>query len=236
MAEKILIVEDDEELQEFLKTSLSQENYETIFSTTGKEALEYLKKEMPNLILLDLGLPDMDGLEICRTVKQSASTRTVPVIMLTARSTTDDKVTGLESGADDYIVKPFEPQELMARIKAIFRRLEYYAPVQDEIITKGGITLNVGTRTVIVDYKVNIDLSTKEIQLLYLLMKNCNQVVERGHLLKTLWGYQDGAESRTVDVHIQRLRRKLNEQVNKFNEYLGNKIVTVEGYGYKFVD
>jgi DNA-binding response OmpR family regulator len=236
MPEKILVIEDDEELQEFLKQTLQLENYEAIISANGKDGLQQVKKASPGLILLDLGLPDIDGLEVCKVIKQSADTRPIPVIILTARSTTDDKISGLECGADDYIVKPFEPQELLARIRAIFRRIDYYAPQQDEVITKGSITLDVGKKTVSVDFKVDIDLSPKEFQLLYLLLKNCNKVMERSYLLKSLWGYQGSVESRTIDVHIQRLRRKLSEQVNKFSEYMGERIVTIEGYGYKFVD
>lgn len=236
MPEKILVIEDDLELQEFLMQSLSQDDYAVDLASTGRDGLNHMKKNSPNLILLDLGLPDMDGLDVCKTIKQSADTRTIPVIMLTARSTTPDKITGLECGADDYIIKPFEPQELLARIKAVFRRIEYYAPQADEIITKGGISIDVGKKTVTVDFKVDIDLSPKEFQLLYLLMKNANQVLERSYLLKALWGYHETVESRTIDVHIQRLRRKLSEQVNKFSEYTGKRILTIEGYGYKFVE
>lgn len=235
MAERILVVEDDVETQEFLKEGLQLEGYQVIQAYTGKESLIKLKKEKPNLILLDLCLPDIDGINICRQIKQTTDTRTIPIIMLTARGTTDDKITGLEAGADDYIPKPFEPAELVARIKAIFRRIEYYAPQPDEVISKGGIILDVGKRKVTVNFQEDVELSPKEFQLLYLLMKNSGQVLERKYLLKSLWGYSEDMESRTVDVHIQRLRKKLIEQVDRFSSHFSKRIVTIEGVGYKFV-
>lgn len=236
MAEKILIIEDEEETIEFLKECLKLEGYEVIYSTNGREGFQKILKEKPNLILLDLGLPDVDGVEICKNIKQNTDTKTIPVIMLTCRTATDDKVTGLEAGADDYIVKPFEPHELIARIKAIFRRIEYYAPGPDEIISKGGITIDVGKHKVLVDFSTDIDLSPKEFQLLYLLMKNSGRVLEREYLLKSLWGYTGQTESRTLDVHIQRLRKKLTQQGQKLSEKLNERIVTIEGIGYKFED
>ncbi|MBU2567409.1 MAG: response regulator transcription factor [Elusimicrobia bacterium] len=236
MAEKILVIDDDEETAEFISEGLKLEGYTPVVASNGKDGLNKAAKEIPNLILLDLGLPDMDGLEVCKRIKQSEETRTIPVIMLTARSTTSDRVTGLEAGADDYLVKPFEPHELIARIKAIFRRVEYYAPKPNEVLNKGGIILDVGNRRVTIDFKTDVDLSPKEFQLLYLLMKNSGSVLDRDFLLKTLWGYSSSSESRTVDVHIQRLRKKILEYVQKFNEYMNDRIVTVEGFGYKFLD
>jgi len=236
LPEKILIIEDEEETIEFLKECLRLEGYDVIYSRNGRDGLQKTLKERPNLVLLDLGLPDTDGIEICKNIKQNTDTKTIPVIMLTCRSATDDKVTGLEAGADDYIVKPFEPHELIARIKAIFRRIEYYAPQENEVISKGGITLDVGKHKVQVDFSADIDLSPKEFQLLYLLMKNSGRVLEREYLLKTLWGYTEQTESRTLDVHIQRLRKKLTQQGDRLSQQLGERIVTIEGIGYKFVD
>ncbi len=236
MAEKILIIEDEMETIDFLKECLGLEGYEVSYSTVGKEGLQKIKKESPNLVLLDLGLPDIDGLEVCKNIKQNAETRTIPIIMLTCRTDIKDKVTGLEAGADDYIVKPFEPHELIARIKAVFRRIEYYAPQPDEIISKGGITIDVGKHKVQIDFTADLELSPKEFQLLYLLMKNSGHVLEREYLLKTLWGYTEAKESRTVDVHIQRLRKKLAEQGEKLSKHLNERIATIEGFGYKFVD
>ncbi|MFN3966488.1 MAG: response regulator transcription factor [Endomicrobiia bacterium] len=236
MGEKILIIEDEEETIEFLKEYLTSEGYEVLYSTTGRDGLQKIKKENPNLVLLDLGLPDIDGLEVCKNIKQSTDTRTIPIIMLTCRTDITDKVTGLEAGADDYIVKPFDPHELIARIKAVFRRIEYYAPQPDEIISKGGITLDVGKHKVQVEFSADIELSPKEFQLLYLLMKNSGNVLEREYLLKSLWGYTGSTESRTVDVHIQRLRKKLQESGQKLIQQMNKRIITIEGIGYKFED
>jgi two-component system, OmpR family, alkaline phosphatase synthesis response regulator PhoP len=228
-AEKILVIEDDEETAEFIKETLNLEGYEPIIALYGEEGLRKLDEENPSLILLDLNLPDIDGLDICKRIKENVDTRQIPIIVLTARVTTDDKVTGLDAGADDYLVKPFSPRELLARIKAIFRRIEYYAPQTDEIISKGGVTLEVGTHHVVVTIYEEVDLAPKEFQLLYLLMKNSGKVLQRGYLLKTLWGYSQDRDTRTVDVHIQRLRKKLGDTA-------GKRIETIEGYGYKFID
>ena len=228
-AERILVIEDDEETAEFIKESLNLEGYDPIVALTGRDGLDKVKQSNPSLILLDLNLPDIDGLEVCKQIKEDVDTRQVPVIMLTARVTTDDKVLGLEAGADDYLIKPFSPRELGARIKAIFRRIEYYAPQADEILSKGGITLDVGTHHVVVTIYQEVDLAPKEFQLLYLLMKNSGKVLQRGYLLKTLWGYSQDRDTRTVDVHIQRLRKKLGDAA-------GKRIETIEGYGYKFID
>ena len=226
--EKVLVIEDDDETAEFLKTGLELEGYITIIANCGRDGLNKLKKDKPDIILLDLGLPDIDGLEICKMAKTDAVTKEIPLIMLTARSATSDRVTGLEAGADDYIIKPFTPQELIARIKALFRRIDYYAPEPDEVLCKGGITLEVGSRKVNVNIISTLDLTPKEFELLYLLMKNSMKVVERGHLLKTLWGYDENTDSRTLDVHIRKLRKKLGEEAAKH-------IVTIEGVGFKFV-
>lgn len=226
--EKILIIEDDEETAEYIKQGLSLEDYEPIVALRGQDGLDKVKSENPNLILLDLNLPDMDGLDVCRAIKQDVDTRQIPVIVITARVTTEDKVTGLEAGADDYITKPFSPREIIARIKALFRRVDYYAPQPDEIISKGGITLDVGARHVIVTMHLEVDLSPKEFQLLYLLMKNSGKVLQREFLLKTLWGYSEDKETRTLDIHIQRLRKKLGDEASKHVE-------TIEGFGYKFI-
>ncbi|OGS22776.1 MAG: hypothetical protein A2252_10650 [Elusimicrobia bacterium RIFOXYA2_FULL_39_19] len=236
MVEKILVIEDEEETQEYLKLGLELEKYSVITALNGTTGLSLAKHEAPNLIILDLGLPDVDGIDVCKELKQAAATKTIPVVILTARARTNDKVTGLDAGADDYIIKPFEIKELVARMKALFRRMEFYAPQPDEVITKGGITIDVGKHKVTVNFKADIDLSPKEFQLLYLLMKNSEKTLERNYLLKSLWGYSDNVESRTVDVHIQRLRKKLTEQVGKFDDHLNKRIITMEGFGYKFVE
>lgn len=226
--EKILIIEDDQETADYIKQSLMLEDYEPIIALTGQKGLDEVKEENPNLILLDLNLPDIDGIAVLQSIKQDIDSRHIPIIVITARVTTEDKVTGLEAGADDYILKPFSPREVIARIKALFRRVDYYAPQPDEIISKGGITLDVGARHVIVTVHMELDLSPKEFQLLYLLMKNSGKVLNRDYLLKTLWGYSEDKETRTLDIHIQRLRKKLGEEASKHIE-------TIEGFGYKFI-
>ncbi len=227
---KILVVEDDQELVEFLKQLLETNNYKVEHSYTGKDILKKIEIYNPDLILLDLTLPDIDGVDVCREIKADVRFKVIPVIMLTARSSTEDKLVGFESGADDYITKPFDSKELLARIKALLRRVELYGIKQDEVITLGPITLSVAEHKVTVLQPQNIEFTPKEFQLLYLLMKNNGKVLERKFLLRTLWGYADEQEmekTRTLDVHIMNLRKKLGEGVGKY-------IKTVENIGYKF--
>lgn len=225
--EKILVIEDDREVSDFLKLGLEIEGFEPIMALSGRDGLRKLEKDKPTIILLDLGLPDIDGIDICKEIKKNPLTQEIPVIMLTARSSTTDKVTGLETGADDYIIKPFTPQELIARIKAILRRIDYYAPVKTEVISKAGITVEIANKRILVEGKGEIDFTPKEFELLYLLIKNSPRVLERKYLLETLWGYKDNFESRTLDVHILRLRKKLGED-------LAAHIRTVESIGFRF--
>jgi len=229
VGEKILIIEDDPQVADFLKQSLELEGYQCSSALNGIDGLNKIKKENPDLVLLDLGLPDIDGIEVCKKIKTNIITQKIPIIMLTARTQTEDSVTGLETGADDYIVKPFTPQELLARIKGMFRRMGYYVSEPEEIISKGGVTMEITSRRIMVNIPTEIDLAPKEFELLYLLMRNSNKALRREYLLKTLWGYEDTSDSRTLDVHIQRLRKKLGEQA-------GKRIETVESYGYRFVD
>lgn len=227
---KILLIEDDQETVEYIENILTNTGFQVEHSYTGKDIIKKISIYSPDLILLDLTLPDLDGIDICRDIKADVRFQAIPVIMLTARSSTEDKIVGFECGADDYITKPFEPQELIARIKALLRRVEVYGSKTPEIITIGPITLDVDSHKVTVLQPQNIDLTPKEFQLLYLLMKNQNRVLERKFLLKTLWGYADEEEmekTRTLDVHIMNLRKKLGEEVGKY-------IKTVENIGYKF--
>jgi len=227
---KILIIEDDQETVEYIKNILTAAGFHTEYSYTGKDIIKKISVYFPDLILLDLTLPDVDGIDVCREVKSNFRFQSIPVIMLTARTSTEDKIIGFECGADDYITKPFEPQELVARIKALLRRVEIYGGKPSEIITIGPITIDADSHKVTVLQPQNIELTPKEFQLLYLLMKNKNRVLERKFLLKTLWGYADEEEmekTRTLDVHIMNLRKKLGEEVAKY-------IKTIENIGYKF--
>ncbi len=227
---KILVIEDDQETAEFIKQVLSAEGFEVVHSYTGKDIIKKVLLHSPDLILLDLMLPDVDGIDVCRELKADFRFQTIPVIMLTARASTEDKIIGFESGADDYLLKPFDPRELVARIKALLRRVEIFGSKPHEVITIGPITIDVDSYTVTVLQPQKIELTPKEFQLLYLLMKNHNRVLDRKFLLRTLWGYSDEQEmekTRTLDVHIMNLRKKLGEGVGQY-------IKTVENIGYKF--
>ncbi len=227
---KILLIEDDQETAEYIKQVLTAAEFDVIHSYTGKDVVKKILLHSPDLILLDLTLPDVDGIDLCRELKADFRFQGIPIIMLTARSSTEDKLVGFESGADDYIVKPFEPRELIARIKALLRRIEIFGGKPHEVITVGPITIDVDSYSVTILQPKRVELTPKEFQLLYLLMKNRNRVLERKFLLKTLWGYVDEEEmekTRTLDVHVMNLRKKLGEEI-------GNYIKTVENIGYKF--
>jgi DNA-binding response OmpR family regulator len=227
---KILVIEDDQETAEYIKEVLTTAGFDVIHSYTGKDVVKKILLYSPELILLDLTLPDIDGIDLCRELKADFRFQGIPIIMLTARSSTEDKIVGFESGADDYVIKPFEPRELVARIKALLRRVEIFGGKPHEIITVGPITIDVDSYSVTILQPKKIELTPKEFQLLYLLIKNRNRVLERKFLLKTLWGYVDEEEmekTRTLDVHVMNLRKKLGEEI-------GNYIKTVENIGYKF--
>lgn len=225
---KILFLEDDEELVHFLEEVLTVGGYEIEHYYTGKDIIKKVEQTLPDLVLLDLTLPDCDGIDVCRELKDDIRFKSIPVIILTARTSTEDKVVGFECGADDYVTKPFDPKELLARIKALLRRVELGGAKPDEVLTLGPITLDVGSHKVTVLQPQNIELTPKEFQLLYLLMKNEGRVLSRKFLLETLWGYADEEEmekTRTLDVHIMNLRKKLSDS--------GKFIKTVENVGYK---
>lgn len=227
---KILLIEDDQELADFLIGILTSAGYSVEHSFFGKNIIKLTQQFLPDLILLDLVLPDTDGIDICRELKSDVRFKTIPVIMLTGRSSVEDKIIGFECGAEDYITKPFDQKELLARIKALLRRVDIYGSKPEEIITLGPITLDVTSHIVTVLQPQKINLTPKEFQLLYLLMKNNNKVLERKYLLQVLWGYTDEQEmdkTRTLDVHVMNLRKKLGENVGKY-------IKTVENIGYKF--
>lgn len=219
---KILIVDDDENISELISLYLEKENYSTKIVDNGNDVLEAVKSFNPNLVLLDLMLPGKDGYDVCKEIRQ---TSTVPVIMLTAKGETFDKILGLELGADDYMVKPFDTKELTARVKAVLRR---YTPKENK-----GKQINLPNLTInLSNYSVNhddgkIEMPPKELELLYYLASNPNQVFTREQLLDRIWGYEYIGDTRTVDVHVKRIREKINE-----NDFWGLK--TVWGIGYKF--
>lgn len=231
---KILVVDDEIHILELVKYNLTQGGYEVITAESGEEAVECLKKETVQLVLLDWMLPKMDGIEVLQWIRLNAATKKLPVILLTAKSDEISKVVGLEVGADDYLAKPFGIHELMARIKALLRRADYseqkVEPVKTEDeIRIDDIVINKTRRTVVVRGE-EIELSMKEFDLLYLLANNRGIVFSRVNLLESVWGYDYIGETRTVDVHISNLRKKVEED-DAHPVY----IRTVRGVGYKFI-
>lgn len=224
MTETILIVDDEQRIIDLAQMYLEQDGFHVISATDGVQAYERILKQMPALVVLDLMLPGMDGLEICRRVRTQSD---VPIIMLTARSDDIDKIVGLELGADDYLTKPFNPRELLARIRAILRRTDRKNLVDaPPALTLDNLTIDARGRAVRVDGKL-IELRMKEFDLLYLLAQNVGIVFSREHLLDVVWGYSFAGETRTVDMHIAHLRHKLKG--------MQPTIETVWGVGYKLV-
>ncbi|NCB28583.1 MAG: response regulator transcription factor [Clostridia bacterium] len=221
MAKKILIVEDEENIRELLRLYLEREAYEVIEAPNGVEGLKKWKSETPDMLLLDVMMPIMDGWEVCRTIREESN---VPIIMLTAKGETSDRVSGLEMGADDYIVKPLEMREVIARIRAVFRRL---APEDSGKLSYDKLVVDKQAYDLIVDGK-RVDAPPKEIELLYFLASSPNRVFTRAQLLDDVWGFDYFGDTRTVDVHIKRLREKLEDVSDKWD------LKTVWGVGYKF--
>jgi DNA-binding response OmpR family regulator len=224
MQSKILIVEDDPNIASLIELYLQKEGYKTQISYNGREALSAFTEFNPDLMLLDIMLPEMNGYDICREIRKQSN---VPIIMLTAKTETFDKVLGLELGADDYIVKPFEPKELLARVKAVMRR--YNIPVdqkQSNEIIYTNLKINPDDYSLIYRGEL-MEIPPKEFELLTFLAKNPNQVFTREQLLDHVWGYDYYGETRTVDVHIKRLREKFSDE----NDW---QIKTVWSVGYKF--
>ena len=199
--QKILIVDDDVHIAELISLYLNKEGYETKEVYSGDKAVKAFLSFAPNLVLLDIMLPEMNGYDVCKEIRKISN---IPIVMLTAKGETFDKVLGLELGADDYIVKPFEPKELIARVKAVLRR---YEPKEDNSkkIVIPNLTIDLGNYSVIYHGK-QMDLPPKELELLYFLASNPNQVFTRDQLLDRIWGYDYVGDTRTVDVHIKRIR------------------------------
>jgi len=220
---KILVVDDDRHIAELISLYLNKEGYETKEAYSGRNAVEVFSSYSPYLVLLDLMLPEMDGYQVCREIRKISS---VPIIMLTSKGEVFDKVLGLEMGADDYIVKPFDPKELVARVKAVLRRFENRDADVSKQVVWPELAINPSTYTATYHGK-ELELPPKEFELLYFLAKHPNQVFTREKLLDQIWGYEFMGETRTVDVHIKRLREKMT-----FEDVWGIK--TVWGVGYKF--
>ena len=224
MASRVLIVEDEPDIRGLLAFHLEREGYQVFKSNNGADALRQVRARPPDLVLLDLMLPEMDGLEVCRRLRQDPATAPLPIVMLTAKGEEVDRVLGLELGADDYIVKPFSPREVVARIRAVLRRSR--APAGAAPIVTGTLLIDVARHTVRVD-GAPVGLTPKEFDLLRALAEAGGRVLAREFLLDRVWGYATAGEleSRTVDVHVRRLRVKLGGE--------GRRIVTVKGVGYR---
>jgi len=225
VANNILVVDDEPILLKGLKFSLEQDDYNVDTATDGKEAYNKILANTYDLVVLDLMLPEIDGLEVCRMVRESSM---VPIIILTAKGDDSSKLLGLEYGADDYLTKPFNILELKARIKAILRRVRFNDKLATSVITVGEFSINTLGRKVTIDSK-DINLTAKEFDLLMLLVMNRDKVYSREELLETIWGYEYFGDVRTVDVHIRRLREKIEKNSSQ-PEY----ILTKWGVGYYF--
>ena len=232
---KVLVVDDDPNIVEVLRLYFDKDGFAVVSCLTGDKAVETFQTSQPDLVVLDLMLPGKDGYDICREIRKTSD---VPIIMLTARSDTLDKVVGLELGADDYLQKPFEPKELLARVKAVLRRTKKQETASSEskdnkenteVISYEGFTVDTARYVVTVDGK-EIDIPPKELELLFFLASHPNRVFTREQLLENVWGYDLYGESRTVDVHVKRIREKLEKPNVKTNW----QIKTVWGVGYKF--
>ena len=225
--EKILIVDDDANIAELISLYLTKECYDTRMVQDGEEALAMYEQYQPNLILLDLMLPGIDGYQVCREIRAKSN---LPIIMLSAKGEIFDKVLGLELGADDYIMKPFDSKELVARVKAVLRR---YQPAKPEAAAANikcveypDLTINQTNYSVVYHGKA-VDMPPKELELLYFLASSPNQVFTREQLLDHIWGYEYIGDTRTVDVHVKRLREKIKDHASW-------RLATVWGIGYKF--
>lgn len=226
----IFVVEDEAHIQQLIKYNLEANSYKVSTFDNGESFLIACKDSIPDLVLLDLMLPGIDGLQVCRNIRQDSRLRNIPVIMLTAKSEEFDKVLGLELGADDYITKPFSVRELVARVKAILRRVNTKNDEESEVIKYGQITVDTSRREVYKNGKL-IDLPLKEFELLKLLMLNKGRVMSRELLLEKIWGFDYFGETRTVDVHIRYLRQKIEDDDSN-----PTYIETIRGIGYKFRD
>ena len=224
MTKRVLVIEDEPDLRSTLEFNLKSENYKVTTASDGGSALAEISKNIPDLILLDLMLPDMSGLEICKKIRGESFSDKVSIIMLTAKGEEVDRVVGFELGADDYVVKPFSVRELMLRVSSILKRSKEKAS-NDEKIVIGDIEINLASHRVFIS-GIEVELTAKEFELLKYLTKRNGRIQTRESLLEHVWGYNNSVTTRTVDTHIKRLRSKIGE--------VGTRIETVRGVGYRF--
>ncbi len=227
-AQKILVVEDEPDIRKLVQYHLAQERFKVLEAEDGENALKLIQREKPNLVVLDLMLPGLSGQELCKILKSKPDTAALPILMLTAKAGEADKVLGLETGADDYLTKPFSPREMVARVKAILRRSELRAGPPKETYENGPIKIDFANYEAQVSNKI-LRLTLKEFELLRFLVQNPNRVLTRDQLLDRIWGGETFVTPRTVDVHIRRLRKAVER-----NDRRPKWILTVRGVGYKF--
>ena len=219
--ETILVIEDEDAIASFVAAYLRKDGFDVLATPSGREALGFVKARQPSLVILDLMLPDLDGMEVCRRIRETSD---LPILMLTARDDDLDKIAGLDAGADDYLTKPFNPRELVARVRAILRRSGTERPHgEGRTLEHGDLILDAGSREVHVG-ATEIRLAPKEFDLLWELLDHRGLVLTRDQLLERVWGYTFAGDTRTVDVHVRQLRKKLGD---------ASPIVTVWGIGYK---
>ncbi|MBE7049122.1 MAG: response regulator transcription factor [Ruminococcaceae bacterium] len=223
--QQVLVVDDDKNICELIRLYLEKEGFTVTLAYNGQSALTLFKENTPSVVLLDVMLPKMDGFQVCREIRRISN---IPIIMLTAKGETFDKVLGLELGADDYMVKPFENKELVARIKAVLRRYDPKDDTEKEVVYPN-LVINLSNYELKINGK-QVDIPPKELELLYFLATNPNKVFTREQLLETVWGFDYFGDSRTVDVHVKRLREKL-ELAGEGQSW---QLKTVWGVGYKF--
>ncbi|MBI2358581.1 MAG: response regulator transcription factor [Deltaproteobacteria bacterium] len=228
-SKKILVVEDETDIRKLILYNLAQERYQVLEAEDGEKALRLLQREKLHLIILDLLLPGMSGLELCRALRGRPETARLPILMLTAKAGEADRVVGLEMGADDYLTKPFSPRELVARVKAILRRSDMQVSAREDAgYEKGRLKIDFATYEVTLRGRP-VRLTLKEFELLRVLVQNPNRVLSRDRLLDLVWGDETFVTPRTVDVHIRRLRKAIEK-----NDRKPEWIVTLRGVGYKF--
>lgn len=230
----ILVVDDEKDIRELVRYNLEKRGYKVDEAADGEEALAKIRRTPPSLIILDLMLPKLGGLEVCRYLKNDPLTKKIPIIMLTALGSDVDKIVGLELGADDYVTKPFSPRELVARVAAVLRRVREYSEDHEdanEVEASKGLVVDREKRRILLD-QVELDLTLKEYELLELFSLYPDKVFTREHLLNEIWGYDYAGDTRTVDVHVCNLRKKM-EDASSNTKY---RIETVRGVGYRFTD
>ena len=226
MPKHVLVVEDEPDTAELIELHLKNDGYRVTVAGDGDQALKKVHKHMPDLVILDLMIPEITGVEACKFIRKDPATQSIPIIMCTAKTGEIDKILGLELGADDYVTKPFSPRELLLRVKNLIKRSDSSNVKADERLVIGEIVIDKNTHEVKVDGQT-IDLTATEYKLLILFTKKIGRVLSREVLLRDIWGYKNDIETRTVDMHVLRLRNKLLSSKNS--------IFTVRGFGYKFI-